>query len=894
MARTFAKTARRRAAALSVGLIASLPAAAPAQVAPTTLPTGGQIVGGSGSISQSGNTLTVTQGSDRLITNWNTFNIGSQARVDFRQPGASSMALNRVLDQNPSQIMGSLTANGRVFLMNPNGIIFGQGSRVDVGGLVASTLNMSNADFMAGRFTFTNPGNAGAITNQGSLNGKVVALIAPQVSNAGTIAATGGTAALAAGDQVRLDFAGDGLVTVSVDRGAFNALVENQALIQADGGTVVMTAKTADTLLSTVVNNEGVVQARTLGNVAGRILLLGDMENGQAAIGGTLDASAPSGGNGGFIETSAAAVRVAENARVTTDAPHGASGTWLIDPTDFTIAAGNAAQTASGIGVDTLRSNLANGNVSIEVQSGGWGSNGATRGGNDIFFDSSLITNGDLGATRTLSLRAYGTIVFNSGIGIDATQGGNTKALNVVLWTDQGTWNYSAANIALSDTSFIKTNNGHLWMGGSPDASSGTTTWNGLTVGTGRASRLDTVSGPAPGISLGASTIDTGSGNIKLAAATMACSGTNCDAITSSNGGLLRTTGDLTIDAFSNFGGRTLNLAGKILVGGTTGITVSSGGEGGSPSTATVSNPDNRFVSPPTVSGVTIPFTNMIGPLPPGGGGGGGEGGGEQPRNTTPNTPNPPNTNTNTHSTHTTNTVVSSVVSTQPTATPPANRGDTSVDDGASNAIIPGGGAQTVSGLANRSFVSDNTQVASVGSANGPAAAIPRDGTMTLTNGAGNSRISLQSNGATTTLTLGGVAALDKAPVTTPALPVFTSTGNTKVNGESAVVVTDQGNAMSATQAAGNGTGLTADAALASAKGNASAPTTTATLTLADGSSTNLSISVTGDGVLVVKLPEQTEVRGNEKSVTLLAMAAAKELGVSPDALRGVLIQSGQ
>ena len=191
------------------------------------LPTGGQITAGSGSIGQNGATLTVNQTSNQLVANWNTFNIGTQATVNFNQPSSSSVALNRVLSANPSYIYGNLNANGQVFLLNPSGVIFGPGSSVNVGGLVASSLSLSDANFLSGNSHFTNGAGAGSILNQGNINGTVVALIAPQVTNEGTITTPGGTTALAAGDDVSLDFTGDGLLNVNVNTADINALVAN-------------------------------------------------------------------------------------------------------------------------------------------------------------------------------------------------------------------------------------------------------------------------------------------------------------------------------------------------------------------------------------------------------------------------------------------------------------------------------------------------------------------------------------------------------------------------------------------------------------------------------------------------------------------------------------------
>src|SRR5499427_10547493 len=132
-------------------------------------PTGEQVVAGQASVSRSGTNTLVTQGTDRAAINWQNFDIGSDESVRFAQPSASSIALNRVLGQNPTEIFGSLTANGQIFILNPNGVLFGKGAQVDVAGLVASTLNLSNEDFMSGRYRFlASPAAAlGQVANQG-------------------------------------------------------------------------------------------------------------------------------------------------------------------------------------------------------------------------------------------------------------------------------------------------------------------------------------------------------------------------------------------------------------------------------------------------------------------------------------------------------------------------------------------------------------------------------------------------------------------------------------------------------------------------------------------------------------------------------------------------------
>ncbi|MDP3756801.1 filamentous hemagglutinin N-terminal domain-containing protein, partial [Polaromonas sp.] len=306
------------------------------------LPTGGVVAAGGASITSTASTTTITQSTANAAINWQSFGIAAGQTVQFVQPGSTSVALNRVLGADPSSIMGNLSANGRVFLLNPNGVLFGSGAQVNVGGLVASTMSLSDAKFMSGDYSFTDAGN-GSVVNQGNItaaDGGYVALMGKTVSNQGVISARLGSVALAAGNAVTMDVAGDGLLNVSVTQGAVNALVENGGMINADGGRVLLTAQAAGNLLQTAVNNTGVIQAQTIGNRNGTILLLGDMQSGTMNVSGTLDASAPNGGNGGFIETSAARVSIRDDVRVTTAAPQGLMGTWLIDPQDFIIGAG--------------------------------------------------------------------------------------------------------------------------------------------------------------------------------------------------------------------------------------------------------------------------------------------------------------------------------------------------------------------------------------------------------------------------------------------------------------------------------------------------------------------------------------------------------------------------
>ncbi len=425
----------------------------PAAFAGGALPTGGAVMAGTGTIASNGTVMTINQSTQKMAIDWQSFSIGSGNSVQFVQPSASSVALNRVLGPDASLIQGSLKANGQVFLLNPNGVLFAPGAQVNAGALVASTLNLKNEDFLAGRYAFEGS-SANAVVNQGNISTTAsgVALIAARVTNSGTIDAPRGNALLGAGSKVVLDFGGP--VRLQVEQGAVDALIANGGAVRADGGTVVMTAKAAGDLASTVINNTGLVQAQTLATgEKGTILLLGDMAHGRIEVGGTLDARATSKGDGGFIETSAAEVNTSNGLVVNAGAAQGKGGLWLVDPYDYTIGA-----TAAG----NINTALNNGtSVTVTTQSNN-ASYGATASGSGDITVANAITKSS-GGDATLTLQADRNIIVNNDI--TATTG----KLNLVL---------SAANAAgatrggVDVEGHLKSNGGDILIGGAVGSAS--------------------------------------------------------------------------------------------------------------------------------------------------------------------------------------------------------------------------------------------------------------------------------------------------------------------------------------------------------------------------------------------------------------------------------------
>lgn len=290
------------------------------------LPVGAQVAAGDVSVSTpSATNMHIDQRTGRAIVNWQSFSIAGNEAVAIRQPGADSVLLNRVQGNNASTIAGQLSANGKVFLVNPAGVLFAPGASVSVGSLVASTLEIRDADFLAGTYRFAGTSlasvhNGGTIT---AAQGGTVALLGGQVSNDGTITARMGTVALAAGSGVTLDFAGDGLTRVRIDEAAAQALLANAGQLVADGGQVVLSARAANALADSVLNQNGIVRARSIAERGGRIVLDGG-ETGVTMVGGTLDATGAAGLRGGQIDVTGHNVALLADA--TADASGAAGG----------------------------------------------------------------------------------------------------------------------------------------------------------------------------------------------------------------------------------------------------------------------------------------------------------------------------------------------------------------------------------------------------------------------------------------------------------------------------------------------------------------------------------------------------------------------------------------
>ena len=425
-----------------------------ADPAVNALPQGGTLVSGQAGWQQAGNKLNITQGSGKATINWQSFDIGSQSQVKISQPNAQSVLLNRVVGADPSALYGRLEANGQVLLVNPNGIVFGKGAQVDVGAIVASTLDIADADFTAGRMKFSRRGGSGSIINQGqitSANGGYVAMLAPQVVNEGVISARLGTVALAAGDAVTLDLQGSELLGVKVDPASIAALVENRELIQAEGGRVLMSAGAAQRLrqaavagsagadslvqdgngVMRLVSNSGQAKASSATIEGGNVALAGltkastiEVSADSLSQSGVLDASSTA--TGGRISVSAGQVLQTASARLTADGATAGGSIRLEADGRLYSSATFSATGQAGMGGD-----IAVTADNLQLRAAALDASGATGGGRIRVGGGFHGAEADLANARQLGVN--GSTVLKA----DATIRGDGG--QVVLWSDQTT-----------------------------------------------------------------------------------------------------------------------------------------------------------------------------------------------------------------------------------------------------------------------------------------------------------------------------------------------------------------------------------------------------------------------------------------------------------------------
>lgn len=440
-------------------------------------PSGGVVTSGSANISQSGNTTNIVQNTNKVSINWNKFNIASNETVNFKQPNVNSIALNRVIGNEKSIINGALNANGQVWILNSNGVLFGKNAKINTAGLLATTKNLSDEDFNAGNYNFK--GNSTeSVINLGEIDisdSGYATLLANKVSNEGTIKAVKGSVRLVGADEVTINLNGNSIVDLTVNKGVLDSLVENKGAIYANGGEIYLTTNAVNELLKGVVNNEGVIEANSLDGVTGHVELFA--HGGEVQVGGTISAKE------GFVETSGKDFTF-NNAKIE-------AGEWLIDPVNITIDASLASAIVSALDtgdvtIETDQSDYSD----VNTSSGGTNSESGT--GGNIYVNSNIITN-NLAADRTFTLLGDNDIIFSDGVFIDATQNSNANKLNVVLTADKD--NNGSGQIIVSGTTgnSILTNNGDVTINNKVDSNIDGETPFTINAGTGNITLNDDI-----------------------------------------------------------------------------------------------------------------------------------------------------------------------------------------------------------------------------------------------------------------------------------------------------------------------------------------------------------------------------------------------------------------
>lgn len=477
------------------------------------------------------NNLNIIQSSQKAIIDWNSFNIGQNASVNFQQPNNNASVLNRVTNSSPSEIFGKLSANGEVFLINPNGVIFGKNSKVDVGSFIVSTMDIKDEDYLKSKYLFNSNNIFGKIINEGELSVRdkgFISLFAPEILNEGVIEAKFGNVALASGEKINLIFDDKGLVSIEVLDSQIKSLIDNKKMIITQDGKIFLSAKSKNDLLSGIIKNSGIIEANSINSKNGEIFLDSsdsifmsgelnskdgtiklnsknielsgkiDSGSGDVFIGNsevektTLKSTASVKSN--FLETSAKTLKIEDGVKIE-------AKKWLLDPTNITIAI---------LGTEALIGTPATTSTTGDVTVSGSTINASLNNGTSVLLDATnnITINDNIsktsGTESTLTFKAGNNISVSSGKSISSS----IDKLNLVLWSDSDGSN--AGDITLNSNSSITTNAGHLWIGGGI----GTTTWNGLTVGNSYARGSGVAT--SAGIEINGANIYTNGGNIKM------------------------------------------------------------------------------------------------------------------------------------------------------------------------------------------------------------------------------------------------------------------------------------------------------------------------------------------------------------------------------------------
>ena len=464
--------------------------------------------------------MDINQASQRAVINWQSFDVGADAKVHIVQPNEAATLLNRVVTNKPSEIYGNIDANGQVILVNNNGIVFGKDGSASASSFTATTLDISDQDFMDGKDRYSSNGAQGEIVNHGTIeakNGGYVALLGAKVSNDGKIVTHNGTVALGAADSITIPMTSSGKIKMQLSAGIINAAVENtkNGVIVTEGGDVYLQAAAVNSAMASVQHSG---QIDTSGEQAGKALLLAD--HGEISVEGNITANSSNAANKGgdiiigrdsetgkLAKTTNVSAAILESKKgfvetsadlLATNGTQVKAAEWLLDPTNITIAASGASGTAyaanytAGSDSVILASDI---NASLNAGTGvtiATSGTGASAG--NIAVNESIAKTA--GASSFLTLRAHNDITVAAGKTITSTAGNLTVTLNSDFDGN------GSGTIAMAAGSGITSNGGNILLGG---GSAGSAT----SYAAGYASVLS-------GVSLVSSNLTAGGGDISI------------------------------------------------------------------------------------------------------------------------------------------------------------------------------------------------------------------------------------------------------------------------------------------------------------------------------------------------------------------------------------------
>ncbi len=495
------------------------------------LPVGGAVAQGAVTINQSANAMVIHQDASKAIVNWQSFDIAAAASVNVIQPSSDSVLLNRVVGNNPSQILGSLNANGQVILINPNGILFGKDGSVNANAFIASTLDMRDADFMTGNYRYFSTGVNGEILNHGGINTQqYVALLGAKVTNDGAINTRGGNVYLGAAEVITVPISNSGRIKMELSPASINTAVENtqngvivtqggQVYIQAsslndavaslsNGGQINTTAAQAGSVSlladAGIIKVSGSINANSIfpANKGGSIIIGRDIQTG--ALSKSTDVSGASlSTNKGFIETSAHELKV--------DGVKVSAANWLLDPDNIDITGDAVAATAGYSKIkafDIATALNAGTNVTVATtaanrvgqpaykDTAGSGAGSAVTGDGNILVSAAIVKSGANNAS--LTLKADNGITVNQRIGKASGDTTSTGKLDVTM-TASGNAATVTNRSGLTLNSVIDAGDGNVSLTGTNSNTNGGSRGVNFNNGSGITANTITVTGTATG-----------------------------------------------------------------------------------------------------------------------------------------------------------------------------------------------------------------------------------------------------------------------------------------------------------------------------------------------------------------------------------------------------------